>query len=68
MLRISSVRCHMSGVTCQVSRVGSQMHFIYGQSVGASQWRVWYQPGLACLVSICQVFEEGIMLGKLDNV
>ena len=43
---MSHVRCHMSGVTCQVSHV--TLFFL--QSGGASPWRVCYQRDLPRLV------------------
>ena len=47
MCHISLVTCHMSGVRCPVSGVNFSFH---GKSDGASQWRVFYQRGLPCLV------------------
>ena len=37
---VSCVRCHMSGIMCQVSHV---TFFLLGTSGGASRWRVCYQ-------------------------
>ena len=48
--------CHMSGVRCHMSRVFSLNLFLllfFGQSGGASQWRVCYQLGLPRLVLSC---------------
>ena len=45
----SHVTCHVSHVTCHVSHVTCHMSF-FVQNVGASQWRVCYQPGLSHLV------------------
>ena len=46
--------CHMSRVTCHMSCVF--FYFVFGQSGGASQWRVCYQRGLPSLVFILTWF------------
>ena len=51
MCHVSCVPCHMSCVTCHVSHV----FVFFGQRVGASRWRVFYQRGLPCLVYSCFV-------------
>ena len=49
---MSRVRCHVSGVTCQVLHVIFFLYlFFFLQSGGASWWRVCYQRGLPRLVS-----------------
>ena len=55
MCHVSCVTCHVSGVRCHVSYVKCPFLFLlflffYGQSVGASWWRVCYQRGLPRLV------------------
>ena len=60
--QVSHVTCHMSGVTCHVSYVrcqvsGVRCHMLFflcffGQTCGASRWRVSYQRGLLRLVSL----------------
>ena len=50
---VSSVRCQVSGYRCYVSGVISQVSVFlsfFGQSGGASPWRVCYQRGLPHLV------------------
>ena len=48
-----SVTCHMSGVSCQVPCVRRPVsQFLFGQSGGASRWRVCYQLGLPRLVKL----------------
>ena len=67
MCHVSCVMCHMSHVTCHMSRVSCQNIFFtlfnkkiyvlfvffnkFGQSGGASRWRICYQRGLPRLVS-----------------
>ena len=43
--------CHMSCVTCQVSRVTCILFYFLEESGGASRWRVYYQRVLPRLVS-----------------
>ena len=59
---VSDVTCHLSRVTCQMSRV--IFFLFFGQSGGASQWRVCYQRGLARLVSIINQMENILYLLK----
>ena len=46
------VTCHVSGVMCHMSPIFFFFfcYLLFGQSDGASQWRVCYQPGLPHLV------------------
>ena len=48
--------CHVSLVTCPVSRVTCHFFFFFsfGQSVETSRWRVCYQQGLPCLVFLTE--------------
>ena len=62
---VSRVTCHVSPVTCHMSHVKKKNYILiyiyiyiffylrkkFGQSVGASRWRVCYQRGLPRLVS-----------------
>ena len=43
--------CHKSQVTCHVSHVIIFFSSFFSQCCEASQWRVFYQEGLPCLVS-----------------
>ena len=51
---MTGVMCHVSGVRC---------HFFFGQSGGASRWRVCYQQGLPRLIST-----SSLLLINLPNV
>ena len=48
---VSPVRCQVSNVKWQVSHVINFIYLFFGQSCGASWWRVCYQCGLTRLVS-----------------
>ena len=50
--QVSGVICQVSGARCQVSGVifFYFINFFFGQSGGASRWRVCYQRGLPRLV------------------
>ena len=56
---MSSVRCQVSRVMCQVSHV-IFFFFFFGQSGGASRWRVCYQGGLPRLV-----YCEGLVITEV---
>ena len=66
---MSLFMCHVSHVTRHMLRVMFFLNFffIFGQSGGASRWRVCYQQGLPRLVKKKNCIEISLHLVVLDN-